>query len=241
MMDTVLNSGFLLLNKPAGISSYGCIAVLKRIVKQKIKIGHAGTLDPFASGLLIIAFGRQATRKLSSFMAMEKSYVATGKLGQLTDTLDCTGQQIATSECVPSQEELQKALASFGQSYEQTPPIYSALKYEGSCLYTLARNKKIDVLQLQAIVEKKRRVVQLYDLQLLSYDFPYFTICARVSCGTYIRTLVNDIAVRAGSFATTIQLVRSSIGPFTISQAVELADIKSVEDINKSLFLDILI
>src|SRR5579863_6726562 len=95
--NTPVKSGFLLINKPVGISSYGCIGHIKRILKQKIKIGHAGTLDPFASGLLVVAIGREATRLVLQIMVMEKTYVATGKCGELTDTIDVTGTVIVTN------------------------------------------------------------------------------------------------------------------------------------------------
>src|SRR5438046_726477 len=121
-MTNLINSGFLLINKPAGISSYGCIAYLKRIIKQKVKIGHAGTLDPFATGLLVVALGREATRLISQIMVMEKTYIATGKCGELTDTLDYTGAVVTTCTHIPSEQEIRASLASFGSSYTQIPP-----------------------------------------------------------------------------------------------------------------------
>ncbi|HSC25101.1 MAG TPA: tRNA pseudouridine(55) synthase TruB [Candidatus Babeliales bacterium] len=232
-MNMFITSGFLLINKPIGISSYGCIGYLKRILRQKIKIGHAGTLDPFASGLLIIALGREATRHLARFMLMEKTYIATGKCGELTDTLDHTGTIVSISDKIPLQEDLYASLISFGSSYEQVPPLYSALKYHGNPLYALARQKIISVEQLREVAEGKRKEVQLYDMRLLSYNMPYFTIQARVSRGTYIRTLINDIAINVGSCATTYQLARTAIGPFVISQAIDLKAIISIEDINR--------
>src|SRR6266404_3305046 len=227
----MVNSGFLLINKPAGISSFGCIKYLKRILRQKIKIGHAGTLDPFATGLLIVALGREATRLISQIMVMEKTYIATGKCGELTDTLDYTGTVVSASEYIPSEQEMRTSLASFGSSYTQIPPLYSALKYKGERLYALARNNSIELQELQEIAASKSRTVQLYDVQLLSYASPQFTIKARVSHGTYIRTLINDIAVRAGSCATTHQLVRTAIGSFDLAQATDLEAIQSIEDI----------
>ena len=234
--------GFLLINKPVGMSSYGCIGHIKRIlfhsggsqeqVRQKIKIGHAGTLDPFACGLLIVAIGREATRHLSRCMVMEKTYSAQGKCGELTDTLDCTGAIVATSRTIPSEQELRQALHSFGSQYEQIPPLYSALKYQGKPMYVLARKKMMDCEQLQEIADAKRRTIQLYDKQFLSYQSPYFTIQVRVSHGTYIRTLINDIAVRAGSCATTYELTRSAIGPFTLDQAVDILQLNTIDDIN---------
>ena len=232
-MSTTIKSGFLLINKPCGISSYGCIGFLKRILKQKIKIGHAGTLDPFASGMLIVALGREATRLIDHMMVMEKTYVATGKCGELTDTLDLTGTTVITTDVIPSEQEIRTSLASFGSSYEQVPPLYSALKHQGSPLYSLVRQNVMSAEQLQEIAANKRRIVQLYDLQLLSYESPYFTIQACVSHGTYIRTLINDIAVRAGSCATTHQLARTAIGPFNLSQATDLPAINTIEDINR--------
>ena len=226
-MNTPLKSGFLLINKPVGMSSYGCIGYIKRIAQQKIRIGHAGTLDPFASGLLIIAIGREATKHLSRCMAMPKTYIATGKCGELTDTLDCTGSIVATTDVIPSEQALRDSLDSFGSSYEQIPPAYSALKHQGKPLYLLARKKIIDEQQLQEIAEAKRRVVQFYDKQFLSYQAPSFAIQVTVSQGTYIRTLINDIAVRVGSYATTHQLERTAIGSFALDRAVSIKSLTS--------------
>lgn len=217
-----LKSGFLLINKPIGMSSYGCIGHIKRIAKQKIRIGHAGTLDPFASGLLIVAIGREATKQLSRCMAMPKTYIATGKCGELTDTLDCTGVVQVITEVMPSEQALRDSLDSFGSSYEQIPPMYSALKHQGKPLYLLARKKLMAQEQLQEITDAKRRVVQLYEKQFLSYESPFFTIQVAVSQGTYIRTLINDIAVCAGSYATTHSLSRVAIGTFSLADAIDV-------------------
>lgn len=256
-MNNTLKSGFLLINKPVGISSYGCIGHIKRILRQKAvssnftlsergphakangawgqKIGHAGTLDPFASGLLIVALGREATRLISHFMAMEKTYVATGKCGELTDTLDCTGTVVSTSDYIPSEQEIRQSLDSFGSSYEQIPPLYSALKYQGKPLYLLTRTKMMSDEQLQEVADAKRRTIQLYDKKLISYDSPYFTIQVRVSQGTYIRTFINDIANRAGSCATTYQLSRIAIGSFNLDQAIDLPQLNTIDDLNKHI------
>ncbi len=234
-MNISVIPGFLLINKPSGISSYGCISYIKRILKQKIKIGHAGTLDPFASGLLVVAIGREATRCVSQIMKMEKTYHATGKCGELTDTLDLTGTVIKTTEVIATEQEIASSIASFGSSYEQIPPLYSALKHNGSPLYSLVRNGHMSADDLRHVVEAKKRVVQLYDFQLISYQSPYFAIKAQVSHGTYIRTLINDIAMRAGNCATTYELVRTAIGDFTLDQAVTLNDLNVIEDINKCI------
>ncbi len=235
-MIAELKTGLLLINKPTGITSYGCIGYLKRIIRQKVKIGHAGTLDPFACGLLIVAIGRNATRLMSRIMILEKTYTATAKLGELTDTLDCTGtisDEKDSSHIV--QDMLSGAIASFGSSYEQIPPLYSALKHQGDPLYKLVRTGQMSEHDLKVIAENKRRTVQLYEMKLLSFDPPFFTLKARVSHGTYIRSLVNDIAVRAGSCATTYSLERSAIGAFELDKAADLADINTIEDINEHL------
>lgn len=230
-----INTGFLFINKPKGITSYSCIAHIKKILKQKIKIGHAGTLDPFATGLLIIALGRQATRLISHFMTLDKTYTALGKLGELTDTLDYTGTIVKTDEISLTAEQINEAIKSMGSIYEQTPPLYSALKYQSTPLYKLARNKSMDVASLEQIVQTKTRKVQLHQLELLAFNFPFFSIRAHVSHGTYIRSLVNDIAHRAGSCATTYELERSTIGPFLLSNAVDIKSINTIEDIEKHL------
>lgn len=232
-MNTSVKSGFLLINKPCGISSYGCIGHIKRILKQKIKIGHAGTLDPFASGLLVVAIGREATRLVSQVMVMEKTYVATGKCGELTDTLDLTGTVVLTSAVIPTEQQIKDAIVSFGSCYEQIPPLYSALKHQGDRLYDLVRRGTVSADELQTVAETKKRTVQFYEFSLVSYEAPFFTIKARVSHGTYIRTLINDIAVRAGSCATTHALERTAIGHFSIDQAVTLNDLNTIEDINR--------
>src|SRR5256885_2401075 len=108
-MNVELKSGFLLLYKPSGISSFGCIFHLRKFLGKKAKVGHAGTLDPFASGLLIVAVGREATAMISLFMCLEKTYCATAKLGELTDTLDCTGSVIKTNDTVVSQSDIKKS------------------------------------------------------------------------------------------------------------------------------------
>jgi tRNA pseudouridine55 synthase len=234
-MNILVNTGFLLINKPVGMTSFGCIGRIKKILKQKIKIGHAGTLDPFASGLLVVAIGREATRLIGTCMAMKKTYVAVGKCGELTDTLDRTGSVVETCDFIPDEFAVRAAVLSFGSSYVQTPPLYSALQHEGQRLYALVRQKLLSMQELQEVAQSKARMVQLYDLKLINHDVCFFTICASVSQGTYIRTLVNDIAVRAGSCATTYELTRTVVGDFSLEQAVDLSALTTVDDINRHL------
>jgi tRNA pseudouridine55 synthase len=229
-------AGFLLLNKPTGVTSHYCIRQIKQILDYKIKIGHAGTLDSFATGLLIIGIGRAATRHISQLMQLDKWYTATGKLGQLTDTLDFTGTLIQDEETSGiTQDKITIAIHDLGHQYQQVPPIYSALKYHGRALSDLARQGKLSHEQLQSIVETKAKVVTIYSCELLSFDPPFFTIEAHVSHGTYIRILVDDIAKKIDTHATTHELNRTKIGPFSVQQTQSLTHFKSIEAIQENL------
>lgn len=231
-----IKEGFLLVNKPACITSYGCIDQIKRLSSTKIKIGHAGTLDPFATGLLIVAVGRGATRLVDTAMRLDKTYIARGKLGEYTDTGDLTGTVLyKKSEQAITEDMLCKAIGEFGDSYIQTPPVYSALKYKGSPLHRLAREKTMSEDELENIVRDKRRKVDLHNLQLMEYTSPYFIIKASVSHGTYIRALVSDIAENAGSCATTYSLQRTAIGSFSIDNAVGFSSLSTVDYVNEHI------
>lgn len=239
-MDTQELTGFLLINKPVDISSFDCIRHLQKITRQaglkKLKIGHAGTLDVFASGLMIIALGRKATKGLNYLSKLSKEYIATAQLGELTDTLDNTGEIVETTDASSVKgEDLVTALKSFGSEYEQIPPIYSALKHEGKPLYKLARHKKLDDQTLNKLVKQKSRTVQLHKLELNEFNSPFFTITAEVSKGTYIRTLMDDIGLKVGHHATTHKLKRTKIGTFSLSAAHDLASVITLEDIENKL------
>lgn len=229
--------GFLLLHKPAGVTSRHCVNQIFNIIKRdtglKPKIGHAGTLDLFASGLLIIAISRTATREIDRIMKYDKTYVATAQLGQLTDTLDHTGSVLLVDQNALSitYMQLKRAIKSFGIAYEQVPPAYSALKYGGRRLSDLAREKSITPEEMNQIAQAKSRLITLHTVELQTYDASFFTVQARVSHGAYIRSLMNDIASRAGTHATTHELERAAIGPFSLSQAVLLSDITTVDHI----------
>ncbi len=228
-------TGFLLVNKPRGCTSYDCINRIKKVLVAK-KIGHMGTLDPCATGLLVIAIGRQATREMSRLMTLDKQYVATGKLGELTDTLDLTGSVIKTVHSGEiTKETLLRAIESLGTEYLQIPPIYSALKYRGEPLYKLARDKCMAGQKLQEVVRQKSRMVQLYDCNLTDFSPPFFTIQTRVSHGTYIRSLINDIACKVGSCATIYALERTKIGPFTITNSLGLDQLATRADIEEHI------
>lgn len=263
-------SGLIKINKPAGLTSYDCIRHIKRILNaKKIKIGHAGTLDPFASGLMLICIGREATKTIDQLMTQDKEYLVKAKLGELTDTLDLTGKVLekpardayppkllssegwelvdvhaeATSKrrLEPSPEwrrvesltkqDIEKAIKTLGSSYIQTPPIYSALKHQGKPLYELAREQKMEMDKLEEIVQKKSRQVEIYKIQLLNVELPFFTFKAHVSKGTYIRSLADDIAQKLDLHATTYELERTKIGEYKLEDAAKLYDLKTIEDI----------
>lgn len=224
--------GFLLLHKPPGITSFDCIYRVRRLVGRHLKVGHTGTLDAFASGLLIIAINRTATRHIQKMMELDKQYRARVKLGQLTDSLDFTGELLAESEPPPvTADDCQKSMADFGCQYLQTPPIYSALQYQGRRLSRMARGGEFSDEQLHAIAALKKRTVLIQSLTLEQFSFPYFAFQAHVSHGTYIRSLANDIAQKLGTYATTHELVRTAIGAFKLEQAVKLEELERDEDV----------
>jgi tRNA pseudouridine55 synthase len=224
--------GFLLVDKPSGITSAHCLERIKHALPMKTKVGHAGTLDSFATGLLVVGLGRVATRELSRVMKLNKRYQATGKLGQLTDTLDFTG---TTVQEIPSgnitRQELETAIQSLGKGYHQIPPLYSALKYGGKYLSTLTREQHLPSDVLDTIAQEKGRDITIYNCTLTSYEPPFFSIDIQVSHGTYIRSLLNDIAQKVGSIATTHALRRLAIGPLGIEQATPLASLNNQENI----------
>lgn len=234
--------GFLLVHKPAGVTSRHCVNhifnVIKNATGNRLKIGHAGTLDLFASGLLIVGITRSATREIDRIMTLSKTYQARARLGELTDTLDCTGTVLALEHTMHQDavSSLTAAVADFGVAYLQMPPVYSALKYQGNRLSDLARSNYFSPEELQQILRNKRRIVEIYHLSISACDpSPFFMLRAHVSHGAYIRTLVDDIAQRIHMRATTHALVRTSIGPFSLDSATILSDIMAIEDIEKKI------
>lgn len=221
-------NGYIVINKEVGMSSRKVDNFLSKLFKTK-KCGHLGTLDPLASGVLPVFFG-EGTKAIPFLENSQKEYVTTFKLGLLTSTLDLEGEIKEEVEVSPfSQEEVINALISFTGTIKQTPPLASALKVDGKPLYEYMREGKE--------VKIKEREVEVYELELLSYNHPYFSVRALVSKGTYIRTLGNDIANRLGTFATTTKLERTLSAPFKLSEAVKLDEVTSsdIRDVNSAL------
>lgn len=219
-------NGFLLIDKPAGISSFGVVARVRWLLSQaagkKVKVGHAGTLDPFATGLMIIVVGEYCKRA-AEFSKLDKTYVATMHLGQTSNTGDPEGERTDVSDRQPTEAEVSAALRKFTGTITQTPPSYSAIKVNGVRAYKLARAGKD--------VEVPKRTVVVRELIMQSYDYPELILEASVSSGTYIRTLAEDIGRELGTGAYTLQLRRSRVGEYTIADAMPLEDIKSAEQL----------
>jgi tRNA pseudouridine55 synthase len=208
-------SGILNIDKPAGMTSHDVVDRVRQISGQR-RVGHAGTLDPLATGVLIVCLG-QATRVAEYLMASDKIYRAEIHLGVSTDTHDAEGEVTATAEVGVSEEELGKALASFTGSIQQVPPMYSALKREGTPLHRLAR---------QGItVEREARSVEIHNIELLNWMSPLLTIRVECSPGTYIRALARDLGQKLGCGAHLQSLTRLASGHFTLEKAVSLDEL----------------
>ncbi|MGD1997469.1 MAG: tRNA pseudouridine(55) synthase TruB [Candidatus Dependentiae bacterium] len=232
-----MNSGILLINKPQDITSFDCIRRLKRLLPRGTKIGHAGTLDPFATGLLLVCIGRDATRLVPQLMQLPKTYVTSAQLGLRTDSGDYSGTPVEELT-VPndlSVEKLQAAASNLMPSYEQKPSIFSACKHQGEPLYKWARSGVLPMDELLDIVTKKAKLVHLYTCRIDNWQSPVMTVTAMVSQGTYIRVLVDDIAQQVDSGACAVTLARTAVGPFALAQAQNLDSIDSFDTIINAL------
>ena len=222
-----MKNGILIVNKPQGVTSRDVVNKICQIFKTK-KVGHTGTLDPLATGVLVICLGSY-TKLVSLLTSEEKEYEAVMSLGYLTDTLDATGQILKKKKVQVSQEEILKAFQNFPSSYVQQVPKYSAVKVNGKKLYEYARENKE--------VSLPTREVYLKNLKVLHIEDNYVTFRVTVSKGTYIRSLIEDIASSFGEYATMESLKRLRQGSFLIEEALDLENItidtslKTVEDI----------
>ncbi len=215
--------GWIILDKPLGLGSTQAVGAVKRNLREagygKVKVGHGGTLDPLASGVLPIALG-EATKLCGRMLDASKSYAFTVTFGAETDTLDLEGKVIAESAVRPSPGELDAILARFTGPIEQVPPVYSALKVDGERAYDLARKGKQ--------VELKSRAVTIHDLTLEVANAESATFIAHVSKGTYIRSLARDLAHALGTVGHVTMLRRLKAGPFTLDQAISLDKLNEV-------------
>ena len=212
--------GALLLDKPVGLSSNTALQEAKRLMGAK-KAGHGGTLDPLASGLLVILFG-EATKFAGPMLDADKEYLATVKLGERTDTGDAEGAVMERHPVAVSPDDIARALARFRGEIEQLPPMHSALKHEGVPLYKIARQG--------GTVERKPRRVQIHELELLARKGDSLEIRVRASKGTYIRTLAEDIGTSLGTGAHLAGLRRIASGRFNVRDAVTLDELRDAPD-----------
>ena len=209
----------LLIDKPAGMTSFGVVARLRRVLSQaagkKVKVGHTGTLDPFATGLMIIVTGKKC-READTFTKLDKWYEAELILGEVSTTGDPEGELTRVSERQPPRSEVEAVLSTLVGEIKQRPPIFSAIKINGHRAYQLARQGQS--------VDMPERTVSIYALELVAYEYPRLAIRAHVSSGTYIRSLAVDIGQKLGTGAYCHQLRRQAIAEYDVAQAKPLAD-----------------
>ena len=211
----MLKSGILLIDKPPDLTSHDVVDAVRSKLNTR-RVGHAGTLDPLATGLLIILVGG-ATKRFNHFMNLDKEYLATLKLGVATDSGDSHGRPVETLsyEGVTS-EQVCKVLEGLKGKIENIPPMVSAIRYKGKRLYKLARKG--------IIIKLPARIVEIHRLELLGFKLPDIELRVKCSKGTYVRSLAEEIARRLNCVGHISQIRRSSIGPYTVSDAKLLGD-----------------
>lgn len=215
-----MTDGTVLIDKPTDMTSFGVVARVRRLLSEqqgkKVKVGHTGTLDPFATGLMIIVLGKEC-KNAEHYSKLDKIYEATIRLGQSSTTGDPEGEITDGNGKVPTDEEIKKVLMSFTGEITQRPPMFSAIKIDGQRAYKLARQGKT--------VEMPERQITVYSLDLIDYTYPKLKIRTHVSSGTYIRTLAEDIGLRLGTSAYCKQLRRTAIGKWKIEDAQTLQEL----------------
>lgn len=215
-----MNDEILLIDKPANMTSFGVVARIRRKLTEdaghKVKVGHTGTLDPFATGLMILLTGK-GTKSAAEFSKLDKEYVANIRLGETSTTGDPEGEiTVKVKDAEIAEAEIKKTVGSFVGKIKQTPPAFSAIKINGQRAYKLAR-KGVDV-------EMPKRMVDIYDIEVLDYNWPLLTIRAHVSSGTYIRSLAQDIGEKLGVGAYVENLRRTKVGQHRIEDAKKLPE-----------------
>jgi len=209
--------GWIVLDKPLGMTSTHAVTVVRRLLNAK-KAGHAGTLDPLASGLLPLAFG-EATKTVPYVVDGEKAYRFTVTFGIETDTDDSEGRIVSQSEARPTEQQILAALPKFTGAITQVPPRYSAIKIDGERAYDLARGGET--------VELQPRIVEIHTLTLLSFDGQSVVLEAECGKGTYVRAIARDLGRALGCFGYVTALRRTRVGPFTEADAVTLASLEA--------------
>lgn len=210
----MIEDGIILIDKPANMSSFGVVARVRRQLSQhyghKMKVGHTGTLDPFATGLMILVIGKEC-KKADKYSKLDKTYEAIIALGKSSSTGDPEGEITSVSDKKVAQAEIEQVLPRFTGEITQVPPAFSAIKIDGQRAYKLARQgKKVDMPE---------RKVTIDSLEIVDYSYPNLKIRTHVSSGTYIRTLAQDIGEKLGTGAYCSQLKRTTIGEYKLNDA----------------------
>lgn len=212
-----MTDGILLIDKPAGMTSFGVVARVRRVLSQaagkKVKVGHTGTLDPFATGLMVLVIGKEC-KNAERYSKLDKVYEATIRLGQTSSTGDPEGDISDTSPAVPEPAAVSAVLENFVGTITQVPPAFSAIKVNGQRAYKLAHKGEA--------VEIPPRQVTIHSLELIDYTYPELRIRAHVSSGTYIRTLAEDIGRALGTGAYCTELRRTAVADHQLSSASTL-------------------
>jgi tRNA pseudouridine55 synthase len=225
--------GVLLVDKPKTWTSFDVVNFVRKIVAaeagkkpKNTKVGHTGTLDPLATGLLVLVVGKDYTRRAGEFSKLDKTYEVVMKLGETSTTADEEGEKTPVSNREPLLEEMQQTLRQFQGDSMQTPPAFSAMKINGQRAYKLARQGKV--------VELEPRPVRINSTELVHYAYPYVTFTADVSSGTYIRSLVEDIGKQLKTGAYMSDLRRTKVGNFMLEDAITL-DTIDIEILSNNL------
>lgn len=203
--------GILLINKPSGMNSFRLVVLLRRLLGVK-KIGHTGTLDPFATGVMILLVGKRYTTRSDEFLVKDKAYAARLRLGVSTDSYDREGQITEKNDIIPTIEQVEEAVASFQGSIQQTPPMFSAKKIDGKKLYELARKGQT--------VERPPVTVQL-QTELVGYEYPFIDLLISCSKGTYIRSIAHDLGKMLGCGAHLDELCRTKSGHYSLHECID--------------------
>lgn len=203
--------GILPVNKPSGQTAFTLVRQLRRLLGVK-KIGHAGTLDPFATGVMVMLIGRNYTKLSDKLLNQDKEYLGRIHLGIETDSYDCDGKEVNCSDHVPTREEIEDVLQKFQGEVNQTPPMFSAKKVNGKKLYELARKGEI--------IERRSVKVHM-ETEMLSYEYPYIDIQVKCSKGTYIRSIAHDIGQLLGCGAHLSTLTRTQSGTYQLADCLD--------------------
>jgi len=225
--------GILLVDKPVGWTSFDVVALVRKTISHsenikpsQVKVGHTGTLDPLASGLLVLLIGKQYTKMATELTKLDKEYIVQLKLGEITDSIDLESEPQFYSSVKPTKDQIVHSLKSFEGRIMQIPPAFSAIKVNGQRAYDLARKGKQ--------VELKSRPVTIYSINLTKYDYPNVSFKTKVSSGTYIRSLASDIGrlLKCGAYMSGLK--RTSVGDFKLKDSLKM-DSVSLDKINNYL------